>query len=154
MKKMKVVFENPETRHRDSIVLDDHEDLSKQPGLRMTQYDAFREVFDKAKSNGMVRLPGFGEVVKQSIRGFFDVYPDKEDQNEYQKTRMETDPPSNIEWKAICKAVESKMAVGVWTPLIFRAVCMSIWNLNSERTRSTIEAGKKILQKEDPELVF
>lgn len=154
-KKIKIVFENPETRNRDSIVLDDFKDLSQQDGFTMTEFGAWRAKYDAAKPDQMIKLPSFGEITKRSVKGFSELRPEAVDENEKMLTRMQTDPPKNSEWRAICEAVEMGFRDKedcVATPMIFKAICMSLWNLNNQRTQKAIKKGLEIMQEKGIEV--
>lgn len=152
MKKMKIIFENPETRNRDSVVLDDWFKVNEQPGIDFTEFTLWKSAHDAAKSMEMVMLPNYGKVQKSSIKGFVEHKTKPEPENRKHQSRFEKEPPSDMEWGAILTATLKKFEGSAATPTIIRGISMSLWNMNNERTTKAIKFGLKI-QAEQAEIL-
>jgi hypothetical protein len=146
MKKRRIIFENPETRNRDSVVLDDYFVLEgQQEGFDYTEFSLWKANYQSLKATDMVMLPKYGQIQKSAIKGFVELKESGNDLREGGRTRFETSPPSKEEWEALLRASYEKFKGKIGTPLIVNGVAMSLWNLNNQRTDKALEFGRRLV---------
>jgi len=86
---MKIVFENPETRNRDSVILDNVL-TDDADGFSSSEFRTWKMVYDSAKATEMIFIKGYGELPRNSIKGIVEIKEKrKESAGQSRATRFE-----------------------------------------------------------------
>ena len=159
-KKIKIVFDHPETGHKVSVLVNDYPKSYDEMGSEVTPYRSWRKMFNEAKHNDFILIPGFdGEIKKSAVRSpGMEIKKNKENNNYLVNTRWHNDPPTSEEYTYLlvglqewCK--ENWACKSIPYKFLNDALVKSAWNWKSERTDMLLEVGKEVFEKNREALV-